>query len=111
MGLDVVWIPETEYRSISDGEVVDLANNIGRIVLTRDSDFLVTGLRKRIRYGLVYIAEPVRKGKVEILARNIIKALEALERKPLMAIVTSYYYRTILPCTTTLNRWNNLQTL
>ena len=46
-------------------------------------------LRRRIRYGLVYIAEPVRKDNAERLAINIVKALELLERKPLTAIVTS----------------------
>ena len=89
LGLDVAWMPETEYRGIRDSEVVDLANNSGRIILTRDSDFLAASLRRRIRYGLVYIAELVRKDNVEILARSIVRTLEALERKPLTAIVAS----------------------
>ena len=89
MGLDVVWIPETDYRGVSDREVVDLANSSGRVILTRDSDFLRMSLRRRIRYGLVYIAEPVRKDNVEKLARNIVKTLEVLEKKPVLAIVTS----------------------
>lgn len=89
MGLDVVWIPETRYRGISDREVVDLANSDGRAVLTRDSDFLETNLRRRIRYGLIYVAEPVKRDNVEKLARNIVKALEVLERRHVLAIVTS----------------------
>ena len=89
MGLNVVWIPETRYRGISDREVIDLANSDGRAVLTRDSDFLQTSLRKRIRYGLIYVAEPVRRDNVEKLARNIVKALEVLEKRHVLAIVTS----------------------
>ena len=89
MGLDVMWIPETSYRGISDREVVDLANSGGRAVLTRDSDFLQTSLRRRIRHGLIYVAEPVRRDNVERLARSIVKALRMLEKKPVLAVVTS----------------------
>ena len=89
MGPDVVWIPETRYRGISDREVVDLANSDGRVVLTRDSDFLETNLRRRLRYGLIYVAEPVRRDNVEKLARSIEKALEVLEKRHVLAIVTS----------------------
>ena len=89
MDLDVLWIPETSHRGISDKEVVDLANSSGRAVLTRDSDFLQTSLRRRIRYGLIYIAEPVRKDNVEKLARNIVETSEVLKEKPVLAVVTS----------------------
>ncbi len=89
MGIDIVWIPETAYRGISDKEIVDLANSNGRIRLTRDSDFLGINLRRKIEYGLIYIAEPARKDNLVRLSRNIVRALEYLERKPLIAIVTS----------------------
>ena len=36
IGLDIVWIPETAYRGISDREIVDLANSNRRIILTKD---------------------------------------------------------------------------
>ena len=89
MGLDIVWIPETNYRGISDREVVDLANSGGRVVLTRDHDFLETSLRRMARYGLIYVAEPVKKDNIGKLARSIVKALGVLGRKPALAIVTS----------------------
>ncbi len=89
IGLDVVWIPETEYRGISDREVVDLANSGERAVVTKDSDFLRVNLRRRLRHGLIYIAEPVRKDNVGKLAGNIAKILEVLEKKPILAIVIS----------------------
>lgn len=85
----MIWIPETGYRGISDREVVDLANSSERVILTRDSDFLRVNLRRRVRYGLLYIAEPIRKDNVEKLARNIAKTLEVLEEKPILAIVSS----------------------
>jgi len=89
MSLDVEWIPETEYRGISDKEVVRIANNNGRIILTRDSDFLKPHLRKSVRYGIIYIAEPVRKDNLDKLARNTAKALEILEEKPRLVIITA----------------------
>jgi len=89
MSLDVEWIPDTGYRGISDKEVVSLANNNGRIILTRDSDFLKPYLRKNARYGMIYIAEPVRKDNLDKLARNTAKALEILEKKPSLIIITT----------------------
>ena len=84
-----MWIPETVHRGASDKEIVDLANSSGRIILTRDRDFLGMGLRRKAEYGLIYIAEPARKDNLVRLSRNIVRALEYLERKPLMAIVMS----------------------
>ncbi len=68
---------------------MDLANSNERVVVTRDSDFLRTSLRKKVKYVLIYIAEPVRKDNVENLARNIARALEILKEKPILAIVSS----------------------
>ena len=42
-----------------------------------------------LRYGLVHIAEPIRKDNVEKLARSIVRALKLSNRKPILAIVTS----------------------
>ena len=88
IGLDIIWIPETSYRGISDIEVINLANRDKRIILTRDSDYLELGLRRRAEYGIIYIGEPVRKDNVEKLADNTVKALETMEKKSLLAIIT-----------------------
>ena len=89
MNLDVEWIPDTRYRGISDKEVVRIANNNERIILTRDSDFLKPHLRKSVRYGIIYIAEPVRKDNLDKLARNTVKALEILEENPRLIMITT----------------------
>ncbi|BAA81637.1 hypothetical protein APE_2617d [Aeropyrum pernix K1] len=89
MGLDVEWIPDTGYRGISDKQVARIANDSRRIILTRDSDFLKPYLRKDAKYGIIYIAEPVRKDNLDKLARNIVKALELLKEKPRLIIITS----------------------
>jgi predicted nuclease of predicted toxin-antitoxin system len=89
MGLDVVWIPETSYRGISDNEVINLANRDEKIVLTRDSDYLKPSLRRKAKYGIIYIGEPIRKDNVKKLAKNVAKALEIIKEKPFLVIVTS----------------------
>jgi len=66
MGAELIWIPETSHRSISDYEVAILANRDERIILTRDRDFMKSSLRKRARYGVIYIGEPIRKDNVHI---------------------------------------------
>ncbi len=58
MELDIVWIPETSYRGISDREVINLANKDGRVVLTRDRDFLKPSPREEAEYGIIYVSEP-----------------------------------------------------
>ena len=78
MRLDVVWIPETSYRGISDKEVVNLANSNKRVIVTRDNDFLKISLRKKVKYGLIYIAEPIRRDNIEKIAKNIARVLEIL---------------------------------
>jgi predicted nuclease of predicted toxin-antitoxin system len=87
--VDITWIPETPYRGISDEEIIDLANETERIVLTRDNDFLKPNLRKRAEYGLIYVGEPVRKDNIEIIVENTIKALEEMKGKPCLVIVKS----------------------
>ena len=88
-GLDVVWIPETSHRGITDDEVTNLANKNERVVLTRDSDYLKPSSRRRIRRGIIYISDPVRKDNIKRLTRNIVRALERMRGKPLLAIVTA----------------------
>jgi len=55
--------------------VVNLADNINRILLTRDSDYLRPQLRGRVEHGILYISEPIRKDNVWRIAENIMKAL------------------------------------
>jgi len=48
-----------------------LANREGRILLTRDKDFVKRVLRKKIKVGLIYIVVPVRKENYPRLAKII----------------------------------------
>ena len=89
MNLDVLWVPETEYRGVSNSELLDLANELGRTLVTRDRDFLARHLVKKAKRGLIYIGEPVRRENIYRLAQNIAAALELLKKGKLIVIVTS----------------------
>ena len=89
LGLDVEWAAESYMRGASDDELVVIANMEGRVLLTRDRDFLLARRRRRIRHGLIYLAEPVRRDNLENLARNIVTALEAFIEEPRVAVVSS----------------------
>lgn len=89
MGLDVLWVPETEYRGVSNSEPLDLANKFGRILVTRDRDFLARHLVRKAKHGLIYIGEPVRKENVDRLAQNLAVALGLLKKGKRVVIVTS----------------------
>ncbi len=74
-GVDVVWLVETEHRGISDEGVVDLANRLEAIVLTRDRDFVGrSGLRRKARSNL----ESLGEGSYLIIVRSSFIELQRL---------------------------------
>lgn len=88
-GVELLWIPETGLRGASDLEIINLANRNSMTILTRDSDFLKLNLRKKAKYGIIFIAEPVRKGNFLQIARNVMNVLKTFEKKPLLIILTT----------------------
>jgi len=88
-GIDVIWIPRTEYRGIKDEEVVSLANALNRTVLTRDLDFTRKPLLSKATHGVIYIAEPVTKENLESISANIKNALLFLCRVILLLLFSS----------------------
>jgi len=88
MGLDVLWVPETEYRGVSNSELLDLANGFSRTLVTRDKDFLTRHLVRKAKRGLIYIGEPVRRENVDRLAQNLVVALELLKKGKRVVTVT-----------------------
>ena len=87
-GADVLWLPETVYRSIDNSKVIDLANELGRVVLTRDRDFTLQTLFLRARHGVIYLSEPITKENVDKLVTNILKAVELLRSGKRLAVVS-----------------------
>ena len=89
LGLDVEWAAESPMRGASDDELIDIANMEGRVLLTRDRDFLLARRRRRIKHGLIYLAEPVKRHNLEALAGNIARALKLIREEPRLAVVSS----------------------
>ena len=46
-GVYVFWIPETQFRGMSNSELLELANRQDLVLVTRDRDFLDVGLRRK----------------------------------------------------------------
>lgn len=46
-GVYVFWIPETQFRGMSNSELLELANRQDLILVARDRDFLDVGLRRK----------------------------------------------------------------
>lgn len=59
--VDMLWIPETSYRGISDIKVIELANKKDRVVLTRDNEYLKLSLRRRATCSIIYVGESIRR--------------------------------------------------
>ena len=68
LGIDVVALVEVR-RGLKNGEVVELANREGLIILTADIDFLQ--LRNRIRTGLVVLRVGVDKRNYRRVAETV----------------------------------------
>jgi len=90
--IDVVWLSKTEHRGITDEEVVNLANNLGRTILTRNSDFTKRTLLSKAKHGILYLAEPVAKNNLDELANTIENTIKHIvpEKGILIIIKTNY---------------------
>ena len=67
-GVDVTRLQDLGIRGISDRELVNIANELERIVLTRDADFTIPSLLSLIRYGVIYISYQPSKNEIQRLA-------------------------------------------
>ncbi len=81
------WSGSKSWGSgVSDKSVVDVANRLGYVILTRDSDYVATYFREA-RQGVVYISYQPNKAEVSELARRIARISKARESRPGMLIV------------------------
>ena len=90
--VDVTRLQDLGARGISDRELVDLANRLGRTILTRDADFTLPSLLSLAMYGEIYIAYQPRRSDVHRLAERIASVVNRLEPKPGLLIVVEPEY-------------------
>ncbi|MCE4600974.1 MAG: DUF5615 family PIN-like protein [Desulfurococcales archaeon] len=91
-GVDVTRLQDLGIRGISDKELVNIANELERIILTRDADFTVPSLLSLIRYGVIYISYQPSKNEIQRLAERIASMANQLEPRPGLLIVIEHEY-------------------
>jgi len=89
-GVDVVRLQDLGIRGISDKELVDIANELERTILTRDSDFTTPSLLSLAGNGVIYISYQFSRDETPRLARRIASIVHQLEPKPRLLIVIEH---------------------
>jgi len=90
--VDVVRLQDLGVRGISDKELVDIANKLGRTILTRDSDFTTPSLLSLVKNGVIYIAYHFTRDEVPRLAKRIESITGQLEPRPGLLVIIEYEY-------------------
>ena len=91
-GIDVARLQDLSTRGISDKELINIANNHERVILTRDADFTVPGLLSRIRHGVIYISYQPSKDEIPRLARRIVSIVKQLKPGQDYLIIIEHEY-------------------
>ncbi len=70
-GVDIVRLQGLGARGISDWEVVNLANSLGRTLLTRDRDFTLPRMVTALRNGVIYLGFQPSRGELGVVAERL----------------------------------------
>lgn len=54
-GVDIVRLQDLKARGISDKELIDMSNRLGRAILTRDQDFTSPHLLSLVKNGVICV--------------------------------------------------------
>ncbi len=88
LGIDVIRIADAVGRGRSDLEVIEVSNNLGRVIVTRDSDYTLPWMLSRAGSGVIYIAYNPDKQELEKLARALARiASTATPKRGLLIVV------------------------
>jgi predicted nuclease of predicted toxin-antitoxin system len=91
-GVNVTRLQDLGLRGVSDEELIEKANELGRIILTRDSDFITPHTLLRVRSGVIHISFQPTKNELRTLAKRIAILLKGFKPKlGLLVIVTREY--------------------
>ncbi len=89
-GIDIVRLQDLGIRGISDKELVNIANELERTILTRDSDFTIPRLLSLTRNGVIYITYQPSKNEILRLAERIASKVNQLKPKPGLLVVIEH---------------------
>ena len=56
-GVDIIRLQDLKARGISDKELIDMSNRLGRAILTGDQDFTSPHLLSLVKSGVIKILE------------------------------------------------------
>ncbi len=91
-GVDVARLQDLGTRGIGDRELINMANELERTILTRDADFTAPSLLPLIRHGVIYISYQPSKNEIQRLAKRIASIANQLEPKLGLLIVIEHEY-------------------
>lgn len=78
VGFDVLWIAESEKRTMIDSEIARLANKDNRVLLTCDSDFIKNpAVSKVVQTKLIYVKNKITKHNAGGVAEEVREILDA----------------------------------
>ncbi len=91
-GVDVIRLQDLNMRGVSDQELARIASQLGRTILTRDSDFTTPHLLSLAQHGVVYISCQPSKDELPRLAKRIATIARQLEPKPRLLVIVERGY-------------------
>ncbi|HDM27004.1 MAG TPA: hypothetical protein ENG27_01655 [Candidatus Bathyarchaeota archaeon] len=67
--VDVLPVVDTDFRGVADEELIEIADRNGRVLLTRDSDFVRMALKKENWNGRNLCSCTYNKGELSQVSR------------------------------------------
>ncbi len=91
-GVEVTRLQDLGTRGITDKELINTANRLGRTILTRDADFTLPSLLSQATHGVIYISYQPPKNEIQRLAERIASLANQLKPKPRLLVVIEHEY-------------------
>ena len=85
--MDIIRLQDLNLRGISDKELINTANELGRTILTRDSDFTAPSLLSLSRNGVLYISYQSSRDEIPRLAERIASIAKQLKPKSGLLVI------------------------
>lgn len=92
LNVDAIRLQDLDARGISGEELVGMANELERTILTIDSDSTTPSLLSPARNRIIYISYQSSKNETQRLAERIASVTKQLQPKPGLSIVIDCKY-------------------
>ena len=96
-GVDIIRLQDIGARGLGDRELVEVANRLGRAILTRDHDFTIPYFLSLVKNGVIYISyQPSKTEIMELVDRIAVLAKDYNSKPGLLIIVRREYIEILL---------------